>query len=305
MPEYHGIAVLLITFGAFYLYTRQWIRMEMVSLLVMLALVLVFFAFPYVDPEASITETEVLKAFGHPALVAICSLMILGRGLTMTGALEPVVRLLARAWNFNVSFGLLLTLLLAALASGFVNDTPVLVLMLPMLLSLAEKTGYPATKTLMPVNFAILTGGMLTSIGTSTNLLVLSIAVDLGMAPMGIFAFTPLTAVSLLVALPYLWLVAPRLLPKGSTRNAAASRIFEIRIRIGESDQSLIGRLPEDVAKSLGRDLPLVDVQRGSERFAPDSINQFEAGDYLFLRDSPAGLRNSDSVTRQAVRRSQ
>lgn len=291
MLEYHGVAVLLITITAFYLYTRAWIRMEMVSLLVLLALVLVFFAFPYVDPDAHITETEVLKAFGHPALVAICSLMILGRGLTMTGALEPVVRLLARAWNFNLSFGLLLTLMMAALASGFVNDTPVLVLMLPMLLSLAERTGYPASKTLMPVNFAILAGGMLTTIGTSTNLLVLSIAVDMGMAPMGVLAFTPLTAISLLVALPYLWLIAPRLLPARSADHVSVARIFETRIRVGDAEHPLCGRELADVNRSLGRDLPLVDIQRAGQRLAPDTLGKFEVGDRLFLRDSPAGLR--------------
>jgi di/tricarboxylate transporter len=70
----------------------------------------------------------------------------------------------------------------------------VLVLMLPLLLSLARRTGYPASRTLMPVNFAILIGGTLTSIGTSTNLLVLSIAADFGMQPMGMFDFTAISA---------------------------------------------------------------------------------------------------------------
>ncbi len=114
--------------------------------------------------------------FGHPALVAICCLMILGRGLVMTGALEPAARVLGRLWQFSHVLGMLCTLLVCMLISGFVNDTPVLVLMLPILLNLAQRAGVPASKTLMPVNFAILIGGMATTIGTSTNVLVVSIA---------------------------------------------------------------------------------------------------------------------------------
>ncbi len=76
----------------------------------------------------------------------------------------------------------------------------------------------------MPVNFGILAGGMLTSIGTSTNLLILSIAADLGMQPMGIFDFSSIALLSFAVALPYLWLVAPRLLPDNTVRDPGTIR---------------------------------------------------------------------------------
>ncbi|MEO8276716.1 MAG: SLC13 family permease, partial [Thermoanaerobaculia bacterium] len=180
MLDFHAVAVLLLAAGAFYLYSRPTVRMELVSLLLLLALSLLFHLFPLARDGASFTEAEVLAAFGHPALIAICCLMVVGRGLTMTGAMEPAVRLLSEAFGVSRALGSILTLLLAAAASAFINDTPVLVLMLPMLLSLADRTGYSASKTLMPVNFAILAGGMLTTIGTSTNLLVLSIASDFG-----------------------------------------------------------------------------------------------------------------------------
>ena len=86
MPNAHAVAVLIVTILVFYLYTRRWIRMELVSLLLLAALLSIFYVFPYVTSQARITETVVLQSFGHPALVAICSLMVLGRGLTMTGA---------------------------------------------------------------------------------------------------------------------------------------------------------------------------------------------------------------------------
>lgn len=290
-PNPHAIAVLFVTVGAFYLYTRRWIRMEVVSLLLLAALLSIFYIFPYTTTGHRITEAEVLQAFGHPALVAICSLMILGRGLTRTGALEPVVRLLGRVWRVSKSAGLLLTLLLAALASGVINDTPVLVMMLPLLLSLAERTGYPASRTLMPVNFAILVGGMLTSIGTSTNLLVLSIAVDFGMSPMGIFDFTAITATSLLIALPYLWLVAPRLLSSNTSALKEHARLFEARLVAEAGNGRLVGRDRAALQKALARNLPLVEVIRDGQRLPSDAFGKVQAGDVLLFKDTPSGLR--------------
>lgn len=106
MPNAHAVVVLIVTILVFYLYTRRWIRMELVSLL-LAALLSIFYVFPYVTSQARITETVILQSFGHPALVAICSLMVLGRRLTMTGALEPVVRVLAKVWTLNRWLGLL------------------------------------------------------------------------------------------------------------------------------------------------------------------------------------------------------
>jgi di/tricarboxylate transporter len=292
LPNPHAIAVLAVTVVAFYLYTRRWMRMELVSLMLLASLLSIFYLFPYVSTAHRITETEVLQSFGHPALVAICSLMVLGRGLTMTGALEPIVRLIGRVWELNTAVGLLLTLGLAALASGFINDTPVLVMMLPLLLSLAERTGYPASRTLMPVNFAILIGGMLTSIGTSTNLLVLSIAVDFGMKPMGVFDFTATTGIALLVALPYLWLVAPRLLSTQSGEPKEHAREFRARIVAEPHNGKLVGRDGSALRRILGRNVPLVELIRGSERLPADAFGAVEAGDVLVLRDTPAGLRD-------------
>lgn len=296
MPNAHAVAVLIVTILVFYLYTRQWIRMELVSLLLLASLLSIFYVFPYVTSRTQITETVILQSFGHPALVAICSLMVLGRGLTMTGALEPVVRILAKLWALNRWVGLLLTLLLAAVASGFINDTPVLVLMLPMLLSLAERTGYPASKTLMPVNFAILTGGMLTSIGTSTNLLVLSIATDLGMKPMGLFDFTSITAVALLVAMPYLWLIAPHLLPGTLGNSTQLRRQFEARILVSAEHDRVVGRRIDELTKTLGKALPLIEIIRNKHPVDRNTIEKIETGDVLILRDTPAGLREIAAV---------
>ncbi|QQR74382.1 MAG: SLC13 family permease [Holophagales bacterium] len=296
MPEPHAFAVLAVAATAFYLYTRPRLRAELVSLALLLALIVIFHLFPHAGAASRMTDTEVLQAFGHPALVAICSLMILARGLTMTGAMEPAMRWLARVWGWSRPIGLLVTLLLTGAASAFVNDTPVLVLALPMLLGLAERVGYPASKTLMPVNFGILAGGMLTSVGTSTNLLVLSIAADLGMRPMGIFDFSSTALGAFAVALPYLWLVAPRLLPANPTTSVSSGRLFDTQLVLDASSTRLLGRTPAELEKMLGRALPLTGFLRGGQVQAVDAGGKLSPGDVLLLRDTPGGLRELAST---------
>lgn len=290
LPSLHAIAVMLIALTAFYLYTRPWIRMELVSLLLLLALVLLFHFYPLASSRVSIDDASILSGFGHPVLIAILSLMILGRGLLVTGALEPAIRVLTRLWKWSAAAGLLLTLLFAIVASAFIYDTPVLIMMLPMLTGLAERTGTSASHTLMPVNFAVLCGGIVTSLGTSTNLLILSIAAGLGVAPMGIFEFTGISAGALILAVPYLWLVAPRLLPDRNPRRPVEPRRYEARIRV-EAESRLDGRTLRQAATVLGRPLPLLQVERGPTMLEPVADMKFESGDYLLVGDTPQGLR--------------
>ena len=290
MPSLHAIAVLLIALTAFYLYTRPWIRMELVSLLLLIALVLLFHFYPLADGAVHIDDASILSGFGHPALIAILCLMILGRGLLVTGALEPAVRVLTRLWKWSPSLGLLLTLVFAMTASAFVYDTPVLVMMLPMLTGIAERTGTSASRTLMPVNFAVLGGGIVTALGTSTNLLILSIAAGLGVAPIGIFDFTAISAGALAIALPYLWLVAPRLLPDTGTRRHHSPRRYEARILV-DADSRLAGKSLEQGSRALGRPLPLLQLARGGATLQPEAASQFATGDALIVADTPAGLR--------------
>lgn len=296
LPDPHALVTLLTAAAAFFLYTRSWLRVEMVSVLLLLALLTIFHFFPFESRDARLTEVEVLGSFGHPALVAICCLMILARGLTVTGALEPVVRLLARLWGLSAALGLLVTLVVAGAASAFINDTPVMVLLLPLLLGLARRTGTSATRSLMPVNFAVLAGGMLTAIGTSTNVLVLSIAGDLGMAPMGVFDFTPTAAAAFGVALLYLWLIAPRLLPESPVADAGAERRYEATVELTAEHRKLVGRSLARAARAFGQPLPVARTQRGDTELAPDDELVLEAGDVLHLRDTPDGLRDFGAV---------
>jgi di/tricarboxylate transporter len=143
----------------------------------------------------------------------------------------------------------------------------------------------------MPVNFAILAGGMLTSVGTSTNVLVLQIAEDLGMPSMGLFDFTSTAAMAFAVAIPYLWLIAPRLLPDNGHVRSGSARVYEASIRVDDSNTKLKGRKIEDLARSLGRPVPAFAVVREGRELPIGEARLLALGDVLLLRDTPEGLR--------------
>ena len=121
--------------------------------------------------------------------MAVCGLMLVGQGLIRTGALEPVGRFLARLWRKGPAISLLFTILITATLSAFINNTPIVVLMLPILIGVAVRTGSSPSGTLIPMGFASIFGGMSTTIGTSTNLLVVNVAADMGMDPFNMFDF--------------------------------------------------------------------------------------------------------------------
>ena len=200
--------------------------------------------------------------FGHYALITICALMIMGRGLVVTGALEPSARLLERVFKWNLQLGLLVSLLIALILSMFVNNTPVLVLMIPIFAALAQRGAMATSKTLMPLNAASLIGGLATKIGTSTNILVVSIAVDLGMREIGVFDFTPIVLLAALVALPYMWLVMPRLLGDNRTEAEAQERQFHTRLRVG-NDSLLAGSELSQIEDKLPKGITFHGSHKG------------------------------------------
>ncbi|KLE32783.1 SLC13 family permease [Aurantiacibacter gangjinensis] len=289
-PSFHATAAMILTVIVFVAFARGRISVEIVSLLT-IAMIAVFLYF-YPLPHSMATDGLALAfaGFGHPALITICSLMIMGRGLVVTGALDPTARILERVWKFNLQIGLLVSLLLALGLSMIVNDTPVLVLLLPIFVALAQRGAMPASKTLIPLNAAVLIGGMATTIGTSTNLLVVGIAVDLGMPQMSVFHYTPIVLAAALVALPYLWLVMPRLLPDNSTGEVISQRRFFTRLRVtGRSE--LAGKHFDEITDSLPDDF----------RFEERPNGTFEPGQRLLISGTHDGLEDAMRVLRGQV----
>ena len=298
MPEPHALAVLALVVIALVLFSRKKIAIETSSLFILVLLTSGFVAFPYVTTQGEhIEAVGFFSGFGHEALVAVCALMIAGSGLVRTGALEPLGRNLARLWKLSPALSMLLTLIIGAFLSAFVNNVPIVILLLPILISVSLRTGASSSGMLMPMGFATLVGGMSTSIGTSTNLLVVSVAADMGLRKIEMFDFFIPAAIVACIAIVYLWLIAPLLLPARQARLSDTSpRIFAAQLAIPEDSFAVDKTLAEVIEKSGGI-MVVSRIMRDSNTFIqplPDA--HIRANDRLLVRDTPDNLKEFESA---------
>lgn len=293
LPDAHGIAVLMLVVLALILFTRESIPLETSSLAV---LAIGFEVFPYTRNGETFRAVDFFSGFGHEALIAVCALMMAGQGLVRTGALEPVGRALAGLWSVSPSLSLLLTLVVGAALSAFVNNVPIVVLLLPILMSTALKTGEAPSRILMPMGFATLVGGMSTTIGTSTNLLVISVAADLGLKRFAMFEFLMPAAVAGGLALVYLWLVAPRLLPpREAALGDLSPRVFDGHLHI-EADSFADGKTLAEILERAGG-LKVAEILRdGHLAVTPLPDLKLRAGDRLGVRETPQNLKEFEEL---------
>ena len=297
IPNTHAISVLILTCVALYLFSRDHIPLQTSSLLVLVLLTVGFELFPFYGEHGQLHAIDFFSGFGHEALIAVCGLMITGYGMVRTGALEPVGRVLSKMWTKRPSISLLFTLLIGALLSAFVNNTPIVVLLLPILVSVSLRTQTAASSILMPMGFATLVGGMGTTIGTSTNLLVVSVAADLGLRRFGMFDFFVPAVIAASIGILYLWLIAPRLIPeRRPVLSDTSPRVFSAQLLIPEGSYSDGKTLIEVLAKTDGR-MHVTKIQRGVDQFIvtfPDAI--IKTGDRLLVDDSPNNLKEYEQL---------
>ena len=297
---------MIVTVAMFVGFVRGRMSIEIVSLLTIAVIAVGLYFFPLPDTNPIDGLQLAFSGFGHYALITICALMVMGRGLVVTGALEPAARFLERMFKANLQLGLLFSLLIAFALSMVVNNTPVLVLLIPIFATLAARGALPTSKTLIPLNAASLLGGLATTIGTSTNILVVSIAVDLGMERMGVFHFTPLVLGAALVALPYLWLVMPRLLGDNTVEEVRTERQFHTRLRIGE-ESTLNGRTLNEIMPQLPADIRFhdapTDALQPQQRLQMSGTHEAIEEAIRTLRGETAPTWVLDRIKRQASQR--
>lgn len=277
---------MLLTVLALYLFTRDRLPLEMTSLGLLIALTMGFsiFPFPGFDP------TVLYQGFGHEALIAVCALMVVGQGLVNTGALQPVARSLGKLWAASPFLTFLLTLVAGGVLSAFVNNTPIVVLLLPVLISVCLRNKQSPNGVLMPMGFATIIGGMVTTIGTSTNLLVVSLAQDLGVTEFGMFDFAKPAMLAGVVAIAYLWLVAPKMLPQREFQLLDYSpRLFDARLRLNENSP-VVGKPLSEAISTAGGELKVVRIRRKGTILMPLPDVELKEGDRLRVRDSPSNL---------------
>ena len=297
-PDAHGLAVLLLTGVALFLFTRDNIPLESSSLAILVILVVGFELVPYEkDGETILGPLDFFAGFGNEALVAICALMMVGKALETTGALQPLATLVSRAWSSQPVLALAATLVAGAILSAFMNNTPIVILLMPILVGASLRAKFPVSGVMLPMGLATIIGGMSTTIGTSTNLLVVGISRDMGMHEFSLFEWVLPVAIVGGVGLLFLWLVAPRLLPGRTPPMADTSpRIFSAQLNVKEGGFAGGKRLSEVLAKADGN-LRIDKIQRTESLFLaklPSVIIQ--PGDRLFVKDSPENLKHYEQL---------
>lgn len=297
LPDPHAIAVLLLIVVSLILFTRDYIPLETSSLLILVTLVVGFQVFPYTRNGITLQPGDFFTGFGNEALVAICALMIVGQGLETTGALRPLATMLSKHWSNWPLLSFLITLLSAAILSAFLNNTPIVVMLLPILISVSIRNKQSSSEILMPMGLATLLGGMATTIGTSTNLLVVAIASDLGMRSFGMFDFALPVIVAGSAGLLYLWLIAPRLLPKRQALLSDTSpRVFDAVLYIN-SESFANGKTLAEVLEKTERRMKVDRIHRGeglNVTRLPTAV--LREGDRLLVRDTPELLKEYETL---------
>jgi di/tricarboxylate transporter len=278
---------LALTAAAIVVYAAELLPVELTSLGILGALLLLFQALPPVDAAGTplMGVNDVLLGFASPAMIAVSALLVVAQAMVSTGTLEGIARFLV--WLSRGSFDRALAFSLGYViaSSAFLNNTPVVVIFMPILRSIAEQFGRPASAVMMPLSFAALLGGMLTLIGTSTNLLVSGELAKLSQRPFGFFDLT-LPGLVLAVAGGVYLLLMPRLLPQRDEPPGlvmAEGKQFIAELDVG-TDSPLIGESPRGGMFASLAEVTVRLVQRGAQAILPPFENvTLQAGDILIV----------------------
>lgn len=250
-----------------------------------------------------ISTDEALEVFSNPAPITIAAMFILSSALVSTGVLDAASSRLVSLSERRGPIALVILLLCVALASGLMNNTPLVIVLIPVLIRMARALGMASSKVLIPLSYMAILGGTLTLIGTSTNLLIDGVAQREGMEPMRMLEILPFGLVALVVGALTLFMLGPRLLPahmaSGEAIDDTATEFMsEVKIVASanlEAEGNSTGRLLSDfTALSKTR---VLGVLRGSDRLTPDPDLEIERNDLvifcanqselLTLRDHP------------------
>ena len=296
-PNAHAIAVMVLTAVALLLFSRQRISLESSGLAILTALVAGFEIFPYTGPDGRLGPAEFLAGFGNPALITIVALLICSKALDVTGALHSTTRLLAGLWRRQPRIGLLVTMFLVAIASMFMNNTPLVAMSLPVLIAVCLRTQTPTAGVLMPVGFATIIGGMATPIGTSTNLLVANLVTAHGLPHFGMFDFALPVVIAGSASILFVWFIAPMVLPdRAPPLTDISPRIFRGVLHVtGKS--AAAGRSLAEVRELTHGQMQLERVERGENLFIARLPTQIlRPGDRLFVRGLSWQLKEFETI---------
>lgn len=293
LPSIHAVATIALVAGSLYLFATDRFGAPTVGLGILLALALGSYVFPYPGLE----PTDFFASFGNEALVTVCTLLLLVKGVEATGALQPLTTFLSGTWQRSPRLALPVTLVLTAFCSGFINDTPLMTILLPVVLAASLRAGAAPSRVLLPLNYAVIIGGMATTIGTSTNLLGLGVASTLGMRPLALFDLTPPVLFAGGLGLIFVWLASYFLLPERRPASGEeAKRQFSAVLYVNKDSYAQGRTLAEVLARTQNR-MHVDRIQRGDDlSVACLPATVLTAGDRLYVRDAADRLKECERL---------
>jgi di/tricarboxylate transporter len=280
------------------LYALERYSIEAVALGSVSAFIVIFSIFPVTTADGqAVTTADFLAGFANPALITVICLLIIGQGLFQTDALEGPAKSIVRMTRGRSQRATIPILIAVAVLSAFLNNTPVVVMFLPILTAVAATVGQAPARVLMPLSFIAILGGMTTLIGSSTNLLVANYAAQSSDLKLSFFSFTPIGLIIASVGAVYVFFVMPHLMKNRKTMaeefQATSGKQFIAQIEITYG-HPLVGVEAVSGMFPKLKDMTVRLVQRGQKPILPPFENVvLSPGDTVIVAATRTALANA------------